>query len=289
MRHDLARKLSAFLLLALAGLLFLCRPAHAQDLYVSCYDSIQRISPDGRVRVFASDKERLANCQGLAFDSQGYLYVAVFNTSAIIKIAPDGTLQTFASGSLIHHPDALVIDNKDNVYVANNGNDIVKITPQGEGRLFAQDRLLAFSSGLSFGQNGLLYASNPWEDSIVEITAEGKVHPFVKSKELHTPCGLSPSSSGTLYTVFEKSQTLGRLTSVGDVEIVASGEEIKGAVHLAFAPSGALYLVSQGCLRRVAPDGSMQVVVRNLPQSVCCLAFGLPTPAKQAKRGGLIR
>ena len=289
MRHGLPRNLPAFLVLALAGLLFLCRPAQAQDLYVSCYDGIRRISPDGSVRVFASDKERLVNCMGLAFDSQGNLYVAVFDTSAIIKIAPDGTLQTFASGSLIHHPDALVIDNKDNVYVANNGNDIVKITPHGEVSLFAQDRLLAFSSGLSFGQNGLLYASNPWEDSIVEITAEGKVHPFVKSQELHVPCGLATSLAALSTPSLKRVQTLGRLTSLGDVEIVMSGEEIKGAVHLAFAPSGALYLVSQGCLRRVAPDGSMQVVVRNLPQSVCCLAFGLPTPAKQAKRGGLVR
>ena len=275
----------ACLLLALAGLLFLCRPAPAQDLYMSCYDGIRRVSPEGTVRLFASDKERLVNCMGLAFDSQGYLYVAVFDTSAIIKIAPDSTLQTLASGGLIHHPDALVLDNKDNVYVANDGNDIVKITPEGTVSLFAQDRLLAFTSGLTFGRNGLLYASNPWANSVVGITAEGKVHAFAKSQELQTPCGLVSAPSGSLYTVFSNSQTLGRITNSGDMETVASGEEIKGAVHLAFAPSGVLYLVSQGCLRRVAPDGSMQVIARHLPQDARCLAFGLPASAKQIREG----
>ena len=181
MKQSFTRRTRALLLLALAGLLFLCRPAYAQDLYVSCYDGIRRISPDGTVRLFVSDKERLANCMGLAFDTQSNLYVAVFNTSAIIKIAPDGTLQTFALGGLIHHPDALVLDNKDNLYVANNGNDIVKIAPQGAVSLFAQDTKLAFVSGLSFGRDGLLYASNPWANSIVAITTEGKVHAFVQS------------------------------------------------------------------------------------------------------------
>ena len=280
MRHCFARMASRLTLLLVVGLSCL-RAAQAQDLYVSSYDGIRRITPQGEVRPFAIDKQRLGNSMGLAFDSRGNLFVAVFNTSSVMKITSEGKIEEFVTGGLLRHPDALAIDAQDNLYVANNGREIVKISPQGEAVLFADSPLLGFVSGLSFGQDGNLYAVSPWIGSMVRINAEGKVSAFVDGKTLSTPCGAAVSASGNLYTL-SGADSLRRITPDGRVQTLTTDASLKGAVHLAFAPSGNLYTVSQGCLRQIAPNGTLHVVARNLPTDARCLAFGA-IPGNQAK------
>src|SRR5262245_25166897 len=60
---------------------------------------------------------------GLAFDRSGNLYVANRADNTISKIAPGGSVRTFASG--LASPEGLVFDHGGNLYVANSGNHTV--------------------------------------------------------------------------------------------------------------------------------------------------------------------
>ncbi len=85
-----------------------------------------------------------ANPSGIAFDSQGNLFVASTYHKQIKKITPNGTITTFAGSGAFGFLDGapttasfgemwyLAIDSQDNIFVADYGNCLIrKITPSG--------------------------------------------------------------------------------------------------------------------------------------------------------------
>jgi gliding motility-associated-like protein len=117
---------------------------------------ILKITPGGVKTTFAGSGNRGAldgkgtaasfnGPTGLVADAAGNLYVADGGNSTIRKIAPDGTVSTFAGNksaigaidgkglnASFNFPNGLTIDVLGNIYVADTGNNLIRrITPDG--------------------------------------------------------------------------------------------------------------------------------------------------------------
>lgn len=138
----------------------------AADLYVSTAQSDDNNTViklniagtgDGVAASFGSDVP-----QGMAFDSAGNLYVAVFgvgsDASTVMKYTPAGVSSAFVA-SLPGTPSDLVFDKQGNLYVGIAGNNTIeKYTPAGVGSLFATTSYGA-PQGMAFDSAGNLYVT----------------------------------------------------------------------------------------------------------------------------------
>ncbi len=116
--------------------------------------------------------------EGLAFDSNGNLYVANYNDT-ILKFNSNGVSSVFASTGL-NNPGGLAFDSKDNLYVANYGNNTIeKFNPSGAGSLFSSTNALFEPIALTFDSSGNLYVANRRSTgSILEFDPEGDMSVF---------------------------------------------------------------------------------------------------------------
>src|SRR5205823_3429160 len=60
---------------------------------------------------------------GLAFDRDGNVYVASYNTGVVTRTAPDGTSTPFVTG--LSGPHAIAFDARGSLYIVNNSNGTV--------------------------------------------------------------------------------------------------------------------------------------------------------------------
>jgi len=118
------------------------------NLFVTEAYGIRKIAPDGTVSTVSRST---CDCQpdGIVVDRSGTLYFSDTQRASIRKVAPDGTVSTFAGSTVTTHtdlgtvdgqgtaarfsnPGSLALDSAGNLYVADNGNDTVRmITPSG--------------------------------------------------------------------------------------------------------------------------------------------------------------
>lgn len=130
---------------------------HSGNLLVSDIfnNAIRLVTPDGIVKTIAGSIEggyvdgpaedsRFGTPHGVAVDSKGNIYAADLLSSTIRKITPDGVVFTFAGAgkpgykdgkgkdAMLNNPHAIAIDSKDNLFIVDIGNNMVrKITPDG--------------------------------------------------------------------------------------------------------------------------------------------------------------
>lgn len=111
------------------------------NIYADSNQGVCKIAPDGMTTVLAAGVKW---SEGIAVDAGGTIYLSDTYNHAIRKIAPDGTMSTFAgrlgeSGNVdgtasarFHSPTGVAVDASGTVYVADRGNlNIRKITPDG--------------------------------------------------------------------------------------------------------------------------------------------------------------
>jgi sugar lactone lactonase YvrE len=178
----------------------------------------------------------------------------------INKLAPDGTVTTFASG-LGAVPFGLAFDAAGNLYAATNytGNSILKITPTGQVSTFAAglDKPLY----LAFDANGNLYSSNNGNGTISKITPDGSVTTFASGLgAVEGPFGLAFDSSGNLYAagVSPASGYIYKITPSGAVSTFATtGNDYP--FGLAFDAAGSLFVGApvQNNIVKITPGGSV--------------------------------
>jgi PEP-CTERM motif len=108
--------------------------------------------------------------RGLAFDSQGNLYVATSND--IMRYTPGGVGSVFATTGG-NQPWGMAFDSHGNLFVANaSANTIEEYTPGGVGSVFASTGL-STPKGLAFDSMGDLFVANYGNSTIEEFTANG--------------------------------------------------------------------------------------------------------------------
>ncbi len=90
--------------------------------------AVLKFDEGGQSTTFASG---LNTPTGLAFDTQGNLYVADQANQTINKYNSSGTKSVFASSGYLYQPEGLAFDSKGVLYVANAGANTMEIRSDG--------------------------------------------------------------------------------------------------------------------------------------------------------------
>lgn len=169
------------------------------------------------------------------FDSKGNYYVASKDCNSVVKIAPDGTASTFASG--FKAPMCVACDKDDNVYVADRDNKrVVKHTPAGQASAYALfPDAAAGPNAIAFDSKGNLAVGFSSVRKVILVTPSGEQFDIVG-------CGEKPGDAG--YVDGEEGNPLAAI--VGNV------------FGLAFDAADQLYIAdaSAHSIRILTPDAT---------------------------------
>jgi len=201
---------------------------------------------------------------GLAFDSLGNLYISSDDRPnyKILKVAPDGTVTTFASTGL-GFPHGLVFDTAGNLFVANSGLNIIrKFAPDGTSTVFADE-----SDGLStpidliFDRVGNLYVSNgdggpSGTGSVLKFTPDGSVSTFADSG-FQTAYGLAFDHKGNLYVSNADGGWIEKFSRTGADLGVFGTVELSQPLGIVFDRAGNLYIANSKSnnIEKLSPTG----------------------------------
>lgn len=217
------------------------------NLYVSEAGTyrIRKITPGGMTSTYAggngqgstdgSSYPQLSYPRGIAFDASGSLYVADNGIYKIRKIAPDGSISTFAgngtsgsvdgtgSGAQLKNPYGVTCDSHGNVYVGDQSYRVRKITPEGVVSTFAGNGTSGYRDGIGSNAqfayfdalvcdgNDNLFIVDEYNYRIRKVTSDGVVTTLAgygnsgtadglaSNAQFYYPNGITYDSQGNLY------------------------------------------------------------------------------------------
>jgi sugar lactone lactonase YvrE len=246
----------------------------AGNLYVADYGNnlIRKITTAGVVTTLAGNGTIGANNgpgatasfsgpSGVAVDNAGNVYVADAGNNLIRKIAPDGTVSTLAgtvaavdtsntvtSEPLFSSPSGVAVDASGNVYVADAGNNEIRVvSPAGVVNTLAGN----LNAGGSDGTGG--------------------------NATFNNPTGVAVDGSGNVYVADLLNNLIRKITPGGVVTTIAGSgstgsNDGVGALasfyfpnSLAVDASGNLYVTDalNNLIRKVATDGTVSTIAGN--------------------------
>lgn len=232
-------------------------------------NAIRRISPQGEVITIAgngtagfsnkADSVTFNFPSGVAVNSGGnYIYVADQSNNAIRLITNQSSCITFAgdgfpgfvnasdTAARFYAPAAVAIDSSGNVYVADNGNNVIrKITSKGSVTTLAgsgsRGAVDGTGTAASFNQPqalcvdvaGNVYVADQGNNKIRKITPQGVVTTLAgngtagledgkyTASEFNSPAGIAIDSSGNIYVGDTNNNVIRRISPTGAVETIA--------------------------------------------------------------------
>jgi sugar lactone lactonase YvrE len=122
--------------------------------------------------------EQLAEVQaprGLAIDSDDNLWVVSHGKDQVVRVAPDGKLETVVSGRPFLFPHNLVLGPDKTAYVTDGYSKAVwKVPPGGKPEKWVSGDPLVNPVGLAWRKENLLVV-DPHANAVLEITPDGKI------------------------------------------------------------------------------------------------------------------
>lgn len=288
-----------------------------ENIFVTDYTAVRRINPGLTVTTIAGSPTgtgtadgtggaaRFGLLAGIAVDAAGDLYIADSHSHTIRKhsgfrnpTTPTGTVTTVAgsagnsgtadgngTAARFNQPWGIGTDNEGNVYVADNGNHVIrKITPQGvvstlagspgaSGSADGMGSAARFDSplGLAVDAEGNVFVSD-FSNGIRRITPDGRVTTLSRpSVDFGLPMGLAVASDGTLYVADSVRNVIYKGTPARVPQITlhpnnqaaASGATV---TLLAGADSGTGEWLRNGAAITPAPSGSSLVLGAFAPE-----------------------
>ena len=192
----------------------------------------------------------LMNATGLAFDPQGQLYVSSRYDGAVYRVAPNGTLSTYAEGMGV--ATGIAFDKAGNLYVGDRSGTIWRIAPDRQIFVFATLEPSIAAYHLAFAADGTLYVTGPTQssfDAVYSVDPHGTVSVFYRG--LGRPQGLAFDAQGNLYVAASLGGKRGivQITPKKEARLVIAGH---GLVGLAFTRSGGAVLVTTNSVFHLA-------------------------------------
>ena len=208
--------------------------------------SVYKIDLNYTPKPFASD---VMNATGLAFDTEGILYVSSRHDGTVFQITPMGSISVYVEGMGI--ATGLAFDKEENLYVGDRSGTIFKISRSRQIYVFATLESSIAAYHMAFGTDGYLYVTGPTTssfDSVYRISPSGEVEPYYRG--LGRPQGVAFDDEGRLYVAASLGGRRGvvRFDEKDRPELFLSGP---GIVGLAFTPSRGLLLTTNSSLYRV--------------------------------------
>jgi sugar lactone lactonase YvrE len=203
---------------------------------------IREITIDGTVSTYAGSitgsaiNTSFSSPAGVATDQLGDLYIADAGTNTIIKISSKEIVTVIAgsgtagntngkgTAASFNQPNGLVVDGLGNVYVADEGNNVIRlINTQGQVSTFAgsgavgnangQGTAASFNApaGIAIDPQGNLYVADSKNNEIRKISASGSVTTLagtgtagaangsLTSSTFNNPEGIAVDSFGNVY------------------------------------------------------------------------------------------
>jgi len=214
--------------------------------------SIFRVTPGGTRETFSSG---IVNPTSMAVDPDGRLYVSSRFEGIVYRLAPDGSVEPFASDlgvacGLTFAP----AEEGATLFVGDRSGTIFKVDRQGRATTFAALPASVAAFHLAYGPAGpdaALFVTGPTlapSDPVFRIDAHGKVTRHYEG--FGRPQGLAFDAAGTLHVVeaLAGSSGLYRLRSGRPPELVAGGP---GLVGVAFGREGTTILASNDTAYRL--------------------------------------
>lgn len=270
------------------------------NIFVADADNhcIRKIITDGTVSTFAGNGTAgSANGQGtaasfwspygLAFDSQGNLFVSEYYGNRIRKISPQGNVSTFAGSGVsgyvngvgiaaqFYAPAGITIDGNDNIYVADNANNrIRKITSNGVVTNFAGNGGSSNSGGtmiyprdVKVDVMGNLYVvGNPFSAPILKVTPSGQISDYtplaigyldgdLSIAQFQDPRSLCFDNAGNLYVADNLGGRLRKISVNGQVSTIDISSISSPSLGMAIDANGN-FIMSKStghCIIKISP------------------------------------
>lgn len=237
---------------------------------------------------------------GIAWGSNGTLFIADEKNNSIRKITADGTVTTIATG--FNGPSAIAADVAGNLYVADCYNHRIRkisfsgvvSTLAGNGKpgdanspnaLSAQFR---YPVGIATDLEGNVYVSDEGNNKIRKISAKGAVTTFAgrgrpgdKDDEngqlagFNQPAGLAVDRQGNVYVADQLNHKIRKISPTGSVSTIAGTGFAGSANHvepalasfnnpkaLTVSSTGWIYVCDTGnqLIRRIDPNGQVSTL-----------------------------
>ena len=201
--------------------------------------SIYKIDTNYNVRPFLSD---LMNATGIAFDTEGLMYVSSRYDGTVYRVAPNGTMSTYAEGMGV--ATGIAFDHDQNLYVGDRSGTIWRIARDRQIFVFATLEPSVAAYHLAFAPNGTLYITGPTTssfDAVYTVDPHGSVEVFYRG--LGRPQGLAFDAAGNLYVAASLAGKRGivKITPDKKASLAVAGQ---GLVGLAFTRTGGAVLAT---------------------------------------------
>jgi DNA-binding beta-propeller fold protein YncE len=158
-----------------------------------------------------------------------------------------------------HSVGGVTVDLLGNIYVADFGEVVWKISLNGERRVFATG--LYGASGNAIDDAGNLLQSSFYGNSITRIDRNGQATPWV-TRGLSGPVGLAVDRhTGDVYVANCRGNSIARLTPDGAISPFATSEHFKCPNGIAFDGGGNLYVVNfrDNKMLKIDPKGAVEL------------------------------
>ena len=211
--------------------------------------SIFKVDTNYKVTPFLTE---LMNATAIAFDRAGQMYVSSRFDGTVYRVAPNGTMSSYAEGMGV--ATGIAFDREENLYVGDRSGTIFKIARDRQIFVFATLEPSVSSYHLAFGPKGDLFVTGPTPssfDSVYKIDPHGAVSVFYRG--LGRPQGLAFDREGNLHVAASLGGRRGivKISPDAQASLAVAGP---GLVGLAFAPGRSAILANTGAVYHLAAD-----------------------------------